>query len=66
MSAPALLYEKRDGIAYIETVLRTLSVSPEEGFQVENENARVVLATEDAREGPRAFIEKRKPRYVGR
>jgi len=49
-----------------ETVLRALSVSPEEGFQIENENARVVLATEDAKEGPRAFIEKRKPRYIGR
>jgi hypothetical protein len=25
-----------------------------------------VLATEDAKEGPRAFIEKRQARYVGR
>lgn len=49
-----------------ETVLRALSVSPEEGFKIENESARYVMATEDAREGPRAFMEKRKPRYVGR
>jgi enoyl-CoA hydratase len=49
-----------------ETVLRALSVSPEEGFQLENAGAREVLATEDAKEGPRAFIEKRKPRYTGR
>lgn len=48
-----------------ETVLRGLSVSLEEGFQIESESARAVLATEDAKEGPRAFIEKRKPRYVG-
>ena len=49
-----------------ETVLRALSVSPEEGFQIENESAREVLASEDAKEGPRAFMEKRKPRYTGR
>jgi enoyl-CoA hydratase/carnithine racemase len=28
--------------------------------------ARRVLGTEDAREGPRAFAEKRRPRWVGR
>lgn len=49
-----------------EIVLRALSVSLDEGFQIENEGAREVLATEDAKEGPRAFIEKRKPRYIGR
>lgn len=49
-----------------ETVLRALSVSFDEGFRIENENARFVLATEDAKEGPRAFMEKRPPRYVGR
>lgn len=49
-----------------ETVLRAFSVSLEEGFQIENENARLVMATEDAKEGPRAFIEKRQRRYVGR
>lgn len=49
-----------------ETVLRALSVSLEEGFQLENESAKEILATEDAKEGPRAFIEKRKPRYSGR
>jgi enoyl-CoA hydratase/carnithine racemase len=49
-----------------ETVLRSLSVSLEEGFAIENENARLVLAAEDAKEGPRAFMEKRQPRYAGR
>ncbi len=49
-----------------ETVLRSLSVSLDEGFRIENENAKAVLATEDAREGPRAFMEKRPPRYLGR
>lgn len=49
-----------------ETVLRGLGVSLEEGFRIENESARVVMATEDAKEGPRAFMEKRNPRYIGR
>jgi enoyl-CoA hydratase len=38
----------------------------EEGFKIENEVARPVMKSEDAREGPRAFIEKRKPVYKGR
>jgi enoyl-CoA hydratase len=49
-----------------ETVLRALSMSLHDGFRLEDEAAREVLATEDAKEGPRAFIEKRKPRYSGR
>jgi len=49
-----------------ETVLRSLSVSFEEGFRIEQENAGMVLKTEDAQEGPRAFMEKRQPKYVGR
>jgi enoyl-CoA hydratase len=49
-----------------ETVLRSLSVSFVEGFRIERENADFTMATEDAREGPRAFMEKRPPRYIGR
>ena len=49
-----------------ETILRSSSVSLEEGFAIMDESADVVMATEDAREGPRAFTEKRPPRYVGR
>ncbi len=49
-----------------ETVLKSLSVPLEEGFRIEEENARQVLASEDAKEGPRAFMEKRAPRYTGR
>lgn len=36
-----------------------------EGYRLEDASRRAVLATEDAREGPRAFIEKRAPRYRG-
>lgn len=49
-----------------ETVIRALSLSLDDGFRLENEAAREVLETEDAKEGPRAFMEKRKPRYIGR
>jgi enoyl-CoA hydratase len=49
-----------------ETVLRSLSVSFDEGFRIERENADFTMRTEDAKEGPRAFMEKRSPRYIGR
>ncbi|MFQ5503197.1 MAG: enoyl-CoA hydratase/isomerase family protein [Planctomycetota bacterium] len=49
-----------------ETAVRSASVSLEEGFAIMDESAAVVMATEDAQEGPRAFMEKRAPRYVGR
>lgn len=49
-----------------EAVIRSSGVPLEEAYRIENECARVVMATEDAREGPRAFMEKREPRFTGR
>jgi enoyl-CoA hydratase len=49
-----------------ETVLRSSGVVLEEAYHLEDESRRLVFATEDAKEGPRAFIEKRPPRYLGR
>jgi enoyl-CoA hydratase len=49
-----------------ETVLKALGRPVEEGYALEDEAVRVVMRSEDAREGPSAFVEKRKPRYVGR
>ena len=49
-----------------ETVLKALGRPVEEGYALEDEAVRVVIRSEDAREGPRAFVEKRKPRYLGR
>jgi enoyl-CoA hydratase len=49
-----------------ETVLKALGRPVEEGYALEDEAVRVVIRSEDVREGPRAFVEKRKPRYVGR
>jgi len=49
-----------------EAVLRCVGRPLSEGFKIENEIAREVFSSEDAREGPRAFLEKRKPHYTGR
>ena len=49
-----------------EAVLRCSGRPLEDGFKIENEIAREVFSSKDAREGPRAFMEKRKPDYTGR
>ncbi len=49
-----------------ESVYHGLSVPLEEGLRFEIEQSRKVLASEDAREGPLAFAQKRKPAYKGR
>ena len=38
----------------------------EPGFVLEKALAAKVLASDDAKEGPRAFAEKRKPKFTGR
>jgi enoyl-CoA hydratase/carnithine racemase len=49
-----------------ESALRGLELPFEEGLRQEWDVSRKVMASEDAREGPRAFAEKRKPDYKGR
>lgn len=48
------------------TVLRASGATLEEGFALEDEAEAIVMQTEDAREGPRAFMEKRKAQFKGR
>jgi enoyl-CoA hydratase len=38
----------------------------EDGLRLEAQKTGPIFSTEDAREGPRAFAEKRKPVYKGR
>jgi enoyl-CoA hydratase len=49
-----------------ESVLRGLAVSMEEAYAIETELAGVVFQSEDAKEGPAAFAEKREPNWKGR
>ena len=49
-----------------EAVYAGLSLTVDEGLKFEGEQSRKVIATEDAREGPLAFAQKRPPQYKGR
>jgi enoyl-CoA hydratase len=40
-----------------------MEVSMKEAYKIEQEQAQIVFATEDAKEGPKAFAEKRAPRW---
>jgi len=49
-----------------ESVLRGLAGTLDEAYAIEEELSKKVFATEDAKEGPKAFAEKRTPRWQGR
>jgi enoyl-CoA hydratase len=49
-----------------EAVTRSQGRPLDEAFAIEEECAREVMRSSDAREGPRAFMEKRKPNFTGR
>jgi len=48
-----------------EVVLRTSGIPLEDAYAIEDAGAAVIMRSSDAREGPRAFLEKRKPRFQG-
>jgi enoyl-CoA hydratase len=49
-----------------QSVLQGLSTTLEEAYDIEQELSQLVFATEDAKEGPRAFAEKRPPVWRAR
>ncbi len=49
-----------------ETVIHTSGLPLAEAFKIETACSAEVMQSEDAKEGPRAFTEKRAPRYIGR
>ena len=48
-----------------ESVLRGMSTTLDEAYRIEQELSQQIFATQDAKEGPKAFAEKRDPRWTG-
>jgi enoyl-CoA hydratase len=49
-----------------EAVLKAFETTLESGLDYERRSMAILFATEDAKEGMRAFLEKRRPTYHGR
>jgi enoyl-CoA hydratase len=49
-----------------EGVVRSSGLPLDRALEIENEVSAVVMTSQDAREGPRAFAERRAPKFTGR
>ena len=49
-----------------EAVIKGLGLPIKEAYKIEGEAVAAVMSSEDGREGPRAFIEGRKPNFTGK
>ena len=49
-----------------EGVVRSSGLPIAEALKIEDEVSAIVMTSKDAREGPRAFKEKRKPNFTGK
>ena len=49
-----------------ESVIRGMEVTMKEAYKIESELSQMVFSTEDAKEGPKAFAEKRKANWQNR
>ncbi len=52
--------------AILRTIRETATLPEAKAFDIEMRHGMAVMASEDAREGPRAFLEKREPVFRGR
>jgi len=49
-----------------EAVIRTSGLPLDDAYRIEHEVSAVVMTSKDAQEGPRAFMEKREPVFIGK
>jgi enoyl-CoA hydratase len=60
LAAPVALLKSK------EAIVRGTGRPLEDAFAIESQCTKENAATDDAKEGPRAFMEKRKPVFTGR